>query len=87
MSASIERIEIFFLAYAFLIVSTLLALSALTVTQIDVYLAAFAIEYFVAVLATSPHNPGETRRERIIAVMLLIVFAGIVIGRVLELLG
>jgi len=87
MSASIERIEIFFLAYAFLIVSTLLALSALTVTQIDVYLAAFAIEYFIAVLATSPHNPGETRRERIIAVMLLIVFAGIVIGRVLELLG
>jgi hypothetical protein len=86
MSSSLERIEIFFLAYAFLISSTVIILSALMVTQIDVYLAAFAIEYFVAILATSPHNPGETRRERIIGVMLLVVFTGIVIERVLLLL-
>lgn len=87
MSATVERIEVFFVAYSILIVLTLLALSALVVTQIDIYLAAFAIEYFVVVLATSPHNPGETRRERIIGVMLLIVFTAIVIGRVLQLLS
>jgi hypothetical protein len=86
MSASLERIEIFFLAYAFLISSTVSILSALIVTQIDVYLAAFAIEYFILILATSPHRPGETRRERIIGGLLLIVFTGIVIERVLLLL-
>jgi hypothetical protein len=86
MSLSIERIEIFLLIYASLVVCTVTALSSLMISQIDVYVAAFIIEYFIAILATAPHYPIETKRERIIGVMLLIVFSEILIQHVIALL-
>lgn len=86
MELGLERIEIFLITYACLVVSTVLVMSYLSVTQIDVYVAALAIEYFVAILATSPHTPGETRRERVLGVMLMVVFAAIVVERVIALL-
>ena len=86
MSLSLERIEVFLLAYAGLVVCTVIALSSLMVLQIDVYVAAFIVEYFVMVLATAPHYPVEIRRERIVGVMLFVVFAEILIRYVVELL-
>jgi len=83
---SLERVEIFLIAYACLLVFTVIALSALMVSEIDIYVAAFVIEYFVVIFATSPHYPVETRRERIIGIMLLAVFSEILIQHVIQLL-
>jgi hypothetical protein len=86
LSLGAEKTDLFLVSYAFLVVSTVVVLSYLSVTQIDVYVSGFAIEYFIVVLATAPHSSEELRRQWIIGIMLLIVFAGIVIGRVLQLL-
>lgn len=86
MELGLERIEFFLITYACLVISTVIVMSYLSVTEIDVYLAALAIEYFIAILATSPHTPGETRRERVLGVMLMVLFAGIVFERILALL-
>jgi len=86
MTFSMERIEILLLAYAGLVLFTVVTLSSLMVSQIGVYVAAFIVEYFVVVLATSPHYPVETKRERIIGVMLLVVFSELLIQLVIGLL-
>ncbi len=86
MTSGIQKIEIFLISYASLIFSTVLVFSYLGVGQIDIYVAGFAIEYFIVILATAPHNPEESRRQRVIGIMLLVIFTGIVIERVLQLL-
>jgi hypothetical protein len=86
VTSGIQKVEILLVAYACLIFSTVVILSSLNVEQIDIYIAGFAIEYFIVVLATAPHNPEESRRQRIIGIMLLVIFTGIVIERVLQLL-
>ena len=86
MTSGIQKIETFLVAYASLIVSTVVVLSYLNVDQVDIYVAGFAIEYFVVILATAPYNPEESRRQRLIGIMLLVIFTGIVIERVLQLL-
>ena len=84
--SGIQKVEVLLISYACLIFSTVVALSYLNVAQVDIYIAGFAIEYFIVILATAPHNPEESRRQRIIGIMLLIIFTGIVIERVLQLL-
>jgi len=86
MSLRLERIEISLLAYAVIILCTVAALSSLMVSGIDVYVAAFIIEYFIVILATAPHYPAETRRERIIGAMLFVIFSEILIRYLIELL-
>jgi len=86
MIFSMERIEILLLSYAGLVLFTVVALSSLMISQIGVYVAAFIIEYFVVVLATAPHYPTEAKRERIIGVMLLVVFSELLIQLVIGLL-
>lgn len=86
MSIRLERIEIFLLSYACLVLFTVIALSSLMISALDIYVAAFTIEYFIAVLATAPHYPVETKRERYLGVMLLSVFGVILIVHVVALL-
>jgi uncharacterized membrane protein YczE len=86
LTSGIQKIEVFLVSYACLIVSTVVVMSYLNVGQVDIYIAGFAIEYFIVILATSPYNPEESRRQRVIGVMLLVIFTGIVIERVLQLL-
>ena len=86
MTSGIQKIEVFLVAYACLIVSTVVVLSYLSVGQVDIYVAGFAIEYFIVILATAPHNPEESRKQWVIGIMLLVIFTGIVIERVLQLL-
>ena len=86
MTLGIQKIEVFLVSYACLIFSTVVVLSYLNVEQLDIYIAGFAIEYFIVILATAPHNPEESRRQRVIGIMLLVIFTGIVIERVLQLL-
>ena len=86
MISGIQKVEILLISYACLIFSTVVILSSLYVEQVDIYVAGFAIEYFIVILATAPHNPEESRRQRAIGIMLLVIFTGIVIERVLQLL-
>jgi hypothetical protein len=62
-------------------------LSLLGVNRIDIYVALFAIEFFVAFIITSPSSPLESRRKTIMGILLLAVFVGVVIWRILEILG
>jgi hypothetical protein len=86
MTSGIQKVEILLTSYACLVFSTVVILSSLGVEQVDIYVAGFAIEYFIAILATAPHDPEESRRQRVIGVMLLVIFTGIVVERVLQLL-
>lgn len=86
MTSGIQKVEILLISYACLIFSTVVILSSLGVEQVDIYVAGFAIEYFIIILATAPHNPEESRRQRAIGIMFLVIFTGIVIERVLQLL-
>jgi hypothetical protein len=86
LTSGIQKVEILLITYACLIFSTVVILSSLGVEQIDIYVAGFAIEYFVVILATAPHNPEESRRQRAITIMLLVIFTGIVVERILQLL-
>lgn len=86
MTSGIQKIDTFLVSYACLIVSTVVILSYLDVGQIDVYITGFAIEYFIIILATAPHHPEESRRQQIIGIVLLVIFIGIVIERVLQLI-
>jgi hypothetical protein len=62
-------------------------LSMLGVDRIDVYVALFAIEFFVASELNSPFRPGESRRRTLVGILLLAIFSGIVIERILEILA
>jgi hypothetical protein len=86
LTSGIQKVEILLISYACLIFSTVVILSSLGVEQVDIYVAGFAIEYFIIILATAPHNPEESRRQRAIGIMFLVIFTGIVIERVLQLL-
>jgi ABC-type thiamin/hydroxymethylpyrimidine transport system permease subunit len=62
-------------------------LSLLSVERIDVYVALFAIEFFVASELTSPFGLSESRRRIVMGILLLAIFTGIVLQRIVEILG
>ena len=82
-----ENTDIFLIMYAALIFSTVVILSLLSVERIDVYVALFAIEFFVASELTSPFGQTESRRKTIIGILLLAIFTGIILERMVEILG
>jgi hypothetical protein len=82
-----ENMDAFIIVYAALLFSTVVILSMLNVDAIDVYVALFAIEFFVASELSSPFRPGESRRRTLVGILLLAIFAGIVVKRILEILA
>lgn len=82
-----RRLDVFILAYSALAFSSIVLLSLLGVERIDIYIALFAIEFFVASIITSPSSPFESRRKTIMGIVLLAIFAGVVIWRILEILS
>jgi len=82
-----ENTDIFLIMYAALIFSTVVILSLLSVERIDVYVALFAIEFFAASELTSPFGHTESRRKTIIGILLLAIFTGIILERMVEILG
>lgn len=82
-----RSLDVFILTYSALSFSTIVLLSLLGVNRIDIYVALFAIEFFVASIITSPSSPLESRRKTLMGILLLAVFVGVVIWRVLEILG
>ena len=81
-----RSVDSFLITYATLAFSSVVALSLIGVERVDVYVALFAIEFFVASELTPPFNPRMTRRKAIMEAMLLAIFAVIVIERVVEIL-
>jgi hypothetical protein len=82
-----ENTDAFIIMYAALLFSTVVVLSMLGVDRIDVYVALFAIEFFVSSELTSPFRPSESRRRTLVGILLLAIFSGIVIERILEILA
>jgi len=83
----VKNVHVFFIVYATLAFSTVFALSLLSEERIDVYMALFAVEFFVASELTSPLTSTQQRRKNIVGVIMLVIFVGIVVERVLEILG
>jgi len=81
-----RSLDVFILTYSALAFSTIVLLSLLGVSRIDIYVALFAVEFFVASLIISPSSPLESRRKTIMGIVLLAVFVGVVIWRILEIL-
>jgi len=67
--------------------STVFALSLLSEERLDVYMALFAVEFFVASEFASPFTPNQRRRKNILGMIMLIMFAGILAIRIVEILG
>jgi hypothetical protein len=82
-----ENTDAFIIMYAAFLFSTVVILSLLGVDRIDVYVALFAIEFFVGSELTSPFRPTESHRRTLIGIILLTIFTGIVIERIVEILG
>ncbi len=82
-----KNADLFIIMYATLLFSTVVLLSLLSVERIDIYVALFAIEFFVASELTSPFRSAESRRTTVMGILLLVIFAGIVLERIAEILG
>ena len=82
-----KNVHVFFIVYATLTFSTVFALSLLSEERIDVYVALFAVEFFIASELTSPLTSAQQRRKNIVGVIMLLVFVGIVFERIIEILG
>ncbi len=78
--------DVFLITYAALSLSTVIVLSLLSVERIDVYVALFAVEFFVVSELTSPFGPRESRRKAILGILLLAIFTGILVERIVEIL-
>jgi hypothetical protein len=82
-----RNIDTFLIIYAALAFSTVITLSLLNVDRIDIYVASFALEFFVTSALTSPSSQAESRRKTIMGLLLLAIFAAIVVERIVEILG
>ncbi len=81
-----NNVQAFLITYASFVASTVFVLSFLTPDRIDIYLAFFVVEFFVASDLTSPFGPADHRRKRILGLVMLVIFTAIVVQRILELL-
>ena len=78
--------NLFFISYSVLTFSTVFVLSLFPSVGIDVYLASFAIEFFIASELGSPFSLFEYRKRIVVEIIMLIVFAVILIERIAQIL-
>jgi len=76
--------NLFFISYSVLAFSTVFVLSLYPSVGIDVYLALFAIEFFIASELTSPFSVFEYRKRIVIGVIMLIILGVILIERIAQ---
>lgn len=76
----------FFISYSVLTFSTVFALSLFPSVGIDIYLALFAIEFFIASELSSPFSLFEYRKRIVVEIIMLILFAVILIERIAQIL-
>jgi len=82
-----RNIDSFFLTYALLTFSTVFVLSLLDQNTLDVYLVLFVVEFFIASELNSPLTPTQSRRRTHVGMVLIIIFAAILVRRIIEILG
>jgi hypothetical protein len=80
------RIDTFLIIYATLAFSSVIVLSLIGVETFDVYAALFVILFFVASELSPFSMPGRSHRQVLLAGVLLMVFAVIVLERLIEIL-
>lgn len=74
--------NLFFISYSVLTFSTVFALSLYPGVSIDIYLALFVIEFFIASELASPFGVFEYHKRIVIEVIMLIIFGVILIERI-----
>jgi len=74
----------FLLTYAALVLFTVTGMSFLDITELDLYLAAFAVEFFLSSELLSPSSRSEARRRNLIALGMLMLFIVIAATRLLR---
>lgn len=79
--------NVFLVVYAALLFLTVVILSLLSVETLEVYVALFAIEFFVASELTSPFSPTESRKKTVMEILLLAILTGIMIEKIVGILG
>ncbi len=82
-----KNTDLFIILYGAILFSTVILLSLLNEQSIDIYVALFTMEFFVASELTSPFGSAESRRKTVMSILLLAIFAGIVLERIAEILG
>ena len=82
-----KNIVVFLIAYAAVIFATVFGLSLLGEERIDVYLALFAVEFFILSEVTSPFTPTEYHKIKIVGMMMIVLFIVIVVKRIIDILG
>ena len=81
-----KNVILFLIAYATLIFSTVFGLSLLGEESIDVYMALFVVEFFITSELTSPFTPTQYRRIKILGMLMIVLFVGIVVERIVDIL-
>ena len=76
--------NLFFISYSVLAFSTVFVLSLYPSVDIRLYLALFAIEFFIASELTSPFGVFEYRKRIVIEVIMLIILGAILIERIAQ---
>lgn len=69
--------------YAATVFSTITILSLLRVTDIEVYVALIAVEFFIVSELVSPGGQWLSRRRMVVGIMLVVFFVAIMFGRIL----
>jgi hypothetical protein len=83
----LRGIDSLLISYAALAFSSVVLLSLIGVNTVDVYVALFAIEFFVASELASALSHNASRRMTVMEFVLLAIFALIVLERVVEILS
>jgi hypothetical protein len=81
-----KNIHAFLFMYSALVLSTVFALSLFDEMRIDAYTILFIVEFFIASEVTSPLTPEQSHRKDSIGIVLLVIFIGIVLRRMIEIL-
>jgi hypothetical protein len=81
-----RSVDTFLIQYAALTFLTVTILAILGVDSIDIYAALLIIEFLVASELSSYLTAAESTRRNIVAVALLLIFAGIITVRIINIL-
>jgi len=82
----VKNVIVFLIVYATLIFATVFGLSLLGEERIDVYAALFAVEFFITSEITSPFTPTEHHKIKILGMIMMVLFIGIVVERIIDIL-
>jgi len=83
----LENNEIFILVYGALMFATVVILSLFGLEVIDIYLGLFALELFIASEFTAPLVRAESRKRMAVGIVMIVIFNGAILKRIMFLLG